>query len=117
MKKRHGHYCCVCDQFKANEKFSGRGHSTHICKVCAKLQVNERETQQLQNKITFFYQKHRLSQKDREYLTKISKDAGHPKAAEDAKSFLADYDRERALWRELSKDECVITENPEPDTP
>lgn len=35
-KKPHGHYCRICEQYKANEKFSGRGHAAHICKACAK---------------------------------------------------------------------------------
>ena len=35
-KKLHGHYCRICQQHKANEKFSGRGHAAHICKACAK---------------------------------------------------------------------------------
>lgn len=35
-KKPHGHYCRICGQYKANEKFSGRGHAAHICKACAK---------------------------------------------------------------------------------
>ena len=35
-KKRHGHYCRICEQYKANEKFSGRGHAAHICKACSK---------------------------------------------------------------------------------
>jgi hypothetical protein len=36
MSKPHGHYCRSCRQYKANEKFSGRGHAAHICKECAK---------------------------------------------------------------------------------
>lgn len=36
MKKR-GHYCKVCGEYKANEKFSGKGHAEHICKTCAAL--------------------------------------------------------------------------------
>lgn len=36
MKKR-GHYCKVCGEYKANEKFSGKGHAVHICKTCAAL--------------------------------------------------------------------------------
>jgi hypothetical protein len=36
MKKPRGHYCRICGQRKANEKFSGRGHAAHICKACAK---------------------------------------------------------------------------------
>ena len=36
MSKQHGHYCRICKQRKANEKFSGKGHAAHICKECAK---------------------------------------------------------------------------------
>ena len=36
MSKPHGHYCRICQQYKANEKFSGRGHASHVCKECAK---------------------------------------------------------------------------------
>ena len=30
-----GHYCRICGEHKANEKFSGRGHAAHICKACS----------------------------------------------------------------------------------
>ncbi|PGT80939.1 hypothetical protein [Bacillus sp. AFS040349] len=33
-KKKHGHYCFGCDRYRANEKFSGKGHRQHICKEC-----------------------------------------------------------------------------------
>jgi hypothetical protein len=33
-KKRQGHYCKVCGRYRANEKFSGKGHRQHICKDC-----------------------------------------------------------------------------------
>ena len=29
--KKHGHYCKVCGEYKANEKFSGKGHAAHVC--------------------------------------------------------------------------------------
>lgn len=35
--RRHGHYCKICGEYKANEKFSGKGHANHICKKCATL--------------------------------------------------------------------------------
>ena len=35
--KKHGHYCKICGEYKANEKFSGKGHAAHICKSCASL--------------------------------------------------------------------------------
>ena len=37
----HGHYCKVCGEYKANEKFSGKGHAAHICKVCSQLSAAE----------------------------------------------------------------------------
>ena len=40
--KKHGHYCKICGQYKANEKFSGKGHAAHICKSCAALSAEER---------------------------------------------------------------------------
>ena len=36
-RKRHGHYCRICGEYKANEKFSGKGHAQHICKACMSL--------------------------------------------------------------------------------
>ena len=41
MKSR-GHYCKICGEYKANEKFSGKGHAAHICKACQSLPVEER---------------------------------------------------------------------------
>ena len=43
MKKRRGHYCRVCGQYKANEQFSGKGHAAHICKACHRLPARERD--------------------------------------------------------------------------
>jgi len=37
-KKQQGHYCHVCGRYRANEKFSGKGHARHICKDCAREQ-------------------------------------------------------------------------------
>lgn len=33
-KKEQGHFCKICGEIKANEKFSGKGHAKHICKKC-----------------------------------------------------------------------------------
>lgn len=33
-QKQQGHYCRICGDYKANEKFSGKGHAQHICKTC-----------------------------------------------------------------------------------
>ena len=29
-KKQQGYYCRICGSYKANEKFSGKGHAHHI---------------------------------------------------------------------------------------
>ncbi len=34
MAKKGGHYCRGCGRYRANEKFSGKGHKLHICKDC-----------------------------------------------------------------------------------
>ena len=38
----HGHYCKICGQYRANEKFSGKGHAAHICKSCSCLSAAEK---------------------------------------------------------------------------
>ena len=38
----HGHYCKICGEYKANEKFSGKGHAAHICKACSRLSAAEK---------------------------------------------------------------------------
>lgn len=40
-KKIQGHYCKVCGEYQANEKFSGKGHNAHICKACERLSPAE----------------------------------------------------------------------------
>lgn len=43
-KKRghsQGHYCKICGEYKANEKFSGKSHDAHICKTCSQLSAAE----------------------------------------------------------------------------
>ena len=30
--KKHGHYCKVCGEYKANENFSGKGHASCAAK-------------------------------------------------------------------------------------
>lgn len=49
--RSHGHYCKVCGEYKANEKFSGKGHAAHICKVCAGLSAEERSEKMTLNKL------------------------------------------------------------------
>jgi RimJ/RimL family protein N-acetyltransferase len=92
-KKRQGHYCKVCGERKANEKFSGKGHATHICKACSKLSVSQRNEQQRINRIVgigigmnFFIPKEKLG-----LLKKYAGDKRYPEAAQYAKDMLDDF--------------------------
>lgn len=49
--KKHGHYCKICGEYKANEKFSGKGHAAHICKACAALPLEERTERMAVNRL------------------------------------------------------------------
>ena len=49
--KRDAHYCRVCGEYKANEKFSGKGHSTHICKTCASKSPAEKSEDMTLNRL------------------------------------------------------------------
>ncbi|MBM7691305.1 putative HTH domain antitoxin [Peribacillus deserti] len=35
-KKSKGHFCITCGRHRPNDKFSGKGHSQHICRDCKK---------------------------------------------------------------------------------
>ncbi len=50
-KKYRGHFCWCCGRTRPNEKFSGRGHSRHICKECQKLGKEEIAFRQHQRNI------------------------------------------------------------------
>jgi hypothetical protein len=41
QRKRRGHFCWCCGRIRANERFSGRGHSGHLCKECSRLGKEE----------------------------------------------------------------------------
>lgn len=49
--KRQGYYCKVCDEYKAHEKSSGKGHAAHICKVCAQLPPEEQAERMTFNRL------------------------------------------------------------------
>jgi len=38
-----GHYCWMCGRMRPNEKFTGKGHTRHLCKECARQPREERE--------------------------------------------------------------------------
>lgn len=69
-KKRgdlQGHYCKICGEYKANEKFSGKGHATHICKACSQLSAAKQVETMTINRIMSLPMG-RLSASDRGWL-------------------------------------------------
>lgn len=67
----HGHYCKICGEYKANEKFSGKGHAAHICKSCSHLSAAEKAAAMDINQMMKFSMR-RLSDSERKWLeTKI----------------------------------------------
>lgn len=63
----HGHYCKICGEYKANEKFSGKGHAAHICKACSRLSATEKAEAQTITRLTNFPMG-RLSASDKAWL-------------------------------------------------
>lgn len=50
-KRPHRHYCKICNQHKANEEFSGKGHANHICKACSRLSADTKAESQTMNRL------------------------------------------------------------------
>ena len=63
----HGHYCKICGQYKANEKFSGKVHAAHICKACSGLSAAEKAEAMTINRLMDF-PVGRLSASDKNWL-------------------------------------------------
>ena len=69
-KKRgrpQGHDCKVCGEYKANEKFSGKGHAAYSCKACSRLSAAEQAEAMTINRLMNFPM-NRLSASDRGWL-------------------------------------------------
>jgi len=67
-----GHFCRICGEYRANEKFSGKGHAQHICKECAKLPAEKRnEIQTVTRLLNLPFQ---LSKDQRTWLEKMRMD-------------------------------------------
>ena len=63
----HGHYCKICGEYKANEKFSGKGHAAHICKACSKLSAAEKAEAMTINRLMNFHMG-RLNASEKKWL-------------------------------------------------
>ena len=87
MSKKHGHYCKVCGEYKANERFSGSGHAAHICKKCAALPAAQRSKEMILTKL--WNLPWQLSTQQRDWLKGLQNDSRSEVAAA-AKELYAD---------------------------
>jgi hypothetical protein len=124
MKKKHrGHYCKICGEHKANEKFSGKGHAKHICKSCSALPVLRRNELQRINRIlgvgmNFFIPKDKLG-----LLKKYAGDRRYPEAAQYARDILDRFNGRNNLQENdfgeedefLSNDEYILFDDSDID--
>ena len=85
--KSHGHYCKICGEYKANEKFSGKGHAAHICKACQSLPVEERNKEAILTRMMNL--PFQLSKEQISWLKKHRKDK-RPEVSEAAKAVFAE---------------------------
>lgn len=87
-KKQPGHYCKICGERKANERFSGKGHAKHICKECDALPQEKKNEMQYINRILGIAGKYPRSKADWELLRKYARSTKYPEATELAKDIL-----------------------------
>lgn len=69
----HGHYCKICGEYKANEKFFGKDHAAHICKACSRLSAAEKAAAMDINRMMNFPMR-RLSEGEKKWLKAKMKD-------------------------------------------
>lgn len=87
-KKLQGHYCCICDERKPNEAFSGKGHTKYVCKECEALPQEKKNELQIINRIERAGEKYPKTRRDWELLEKYAKSNKYPEAKEFALFFL-----------------------------
>lgn len=63
-----GRYCFICGRERPHEAFSGRGHSTGICKKCGGLPKAERQRIQDEEFLHHALEQRNISQKNVEYF-------------------------------------------------
>lgn len=89
--QHRGHYCRICGEHKANEKFSGKGHATHICKACHALPIEKRNETENINKIERISENFIISKENLKRLKKYAGDSRYPESSAYAKQVLDDF--------------------------
>ena len=66
------HFCRICKRSRPDEKFSGKGHRIHVCKVCAKMPEKERAAIEQKDEIFGFLNQSRISDRNMRRLRELS---------------------------------------------
>jgi hypothetical protein len=66
------HWCRICGITKSNEKFSGKGHGTHVCKSCQALAKGERDAIEQRDEIFGYLKQSHISPKNVARLRQLS---------------------------------------------
>lgn len=104
-KRSPGHYCKICGERKANEKFSGKGHAVHICKTCQSLPAEVQSDMRRVRDVERIFGKYPLSRQDWELLEKYSKKYADKESGQFAQSILNDLRGEPSFDEEDNKGE------------
>jgi hypothetical protein len=109
-KKQHGHYCRICGQHKANEKFSGRGHAAHICKACHALPISKRNELAHINEIERISESFFISKEKQKRLERLAGDKRYPESSEQAREALDDFRRRMDEYHGNARDDEISEE-------
>lgn len=110
-KKRSGHYCRICGEYKANEKFTGKGHARHICKKCQSLPDEVKADMVRCNQVMRLFGKYPFARKDWELLEKYSKKYADKESGQLAQSILDDR---RNRYEDEKKEPLEMMDSPVP---
>ena len=67
-----GHYCRICGRTRPNEKFSGKGHRSHVCKDCARMPKEKRDAIEHEEEIFGYLKQSHISEKNIGRLRKLA---------------------------------------------
>lgn len=107
-KKRSGHYCKICGERKANEKFTGKGHAAHICKECQSLPAEEQTDMRRIRNVERVIDRFPFTRNDWELLEKYAKKYADKESGQFAQDILdsrcrqSQPDEEDELYEEQS---------------
>jgi len=76
-----GHWCRICKRLRPNERFSGQGHRTHVCRECRRLPAQQRRYIEETDEIAGLLRQSNISKKNLARLAALSA-SPNPEVAE-----------------------------------